>query len=164
VSVRTTTLERAQVLPGTPEDVFAFFADARNLEAITPPFLRFKVVTPDPIEMALGTLIRYRLRLHGIGVNWLTAIQAWDPPHRFVDVQVRGPYALWHHTHLLDPHAEGTLMRDVVRYALPFGPLGALAHAAFVRRDVERIFDYREAASPSKMRLAPGSSPGLSAR
>jgi ligand-binding SRPBCC domain-containing protein len=141
--MRTRTLERAQVLPGTPEEVFGFFADARNLEAITPPFLRFAVVTPDPIEMGTGTLIQYRLRLHGLPVNWLTTIQAWDPPHRFVDVQVRGPYALWHHTHLLEPHADGTLMRDIVRYALPLGPLGDLAHGLFVGRDVRRIFDYR---------------------
>jgi ligand-binding SRPBCC domain-containing protein len=157
-------LERSQVLPGTPEEVFGFFADARNLEAITPPFLRFAVVTPEPIEMRAGTLIQYRLRLHSLPINWLTSIQAWEPPHRFVDVQVRGPYALWHHTHLLEPHADGTLMRDIVRYALPLGPLGDLAHRLFVGRDVERIFDYRAAASPSKMRLAPGSSPGLSAR
>ena len=162
--MRVYTLEREQVLAGTPEEVFAFFADARNLEVITPPFLRFSVVTPGDIELRTGTLIQYRLRLHGLPVNWLTAIQAWDPPHCFVDVQVSGPYALWHHTHLLEPHAEGTLMRDVVRYALPLGPLGALAHTAFVRRDVERIFDYRGAASPSKIRLAPGSSPGFSAR
>ena len=141
--MRVYTLEREQVVPAEPGDVFAFFADARNLETITPPFLHFEVVTPDPIELGTGTLIQYRLRLHGIPVTWLTAIQAWDPPHRFVDVQVRGPYALWHHTHELERHAEGTLMRDVVRYALPFGPLGDLAHAAFVRRDVERIFDYR---------------------
>jgi ligand-binding SRPBCC domain-containing protein len=162
--MRVYTLGRSQVLPAAPEEVFPFFADARNLEAITPPFLRFEVVTPDPIEMRAGTLIQYRLRLHGVPVNWLTAIQSWEPPHRFVDVQVRGPYALWHHTHLLEPHPEGTLMRDVVRYALPFGLLGRLAHSLFVRRDVERIFDYRAAASPSKMRLTPGRSPGESAR
>jgi ligand-binding SRPBCC domain-containing protein len=162
--MRVYTLEREQVLPAAPRDVFPFFADARNLESITPPFLRFAVVTPDPIEMRVGTLIQYRLRLHGVPVNWLTTIQAWEPPHRFVDVQVRGPYALWHHTHLLEAHPDGTRMRDVVRYALPLGPLGALAHRLFVRRDVERIFDYRAAASPSKMRLAPGRSPGESAR
>ena len=162
--MRTRVLERTQVLPGRPEDVFAFFADAHNLETITPPFLRFRVVTPAPLEMGLGTLIQYRLRIHGLPISWLTSIQAWEPPHRFVDVQVRGPYALWHHTHLLEPHADGTLMRDVVRYALPLGPLGDLAHALVVRRDLERIFDYRAEASPSKMRLTPGRSPGESAR
>lgn len=130
-------LEREQVLPGSPEEVFPFFADAHNLEAITPPLLRFLVVTPDPIEMHVGTTIQYRLRLHGIGVSWLTSIQAWDPPHRFVDVQLRGPYALWHHTHTFEKAEGGTRMRDLVRYAIPLGPLGELAHRAFVNRDVE---------------------------
>ena len=101
------TLQREQVLPGTPEEVFPFFADARNLEAITPPLLRFEVVTPGEIPMRVGTLIQYRLTLRGIGVNWLTSIQEWEPPQRFVDVQVRGPYALWHHTHEFAPHGEG---------------------------------------------------------
>lgn len=141
--MRVHVLDRSQVLPGTPEEVFPFFADARNLEAITPPFLSFGVVTPDPIEMRVGTLIQYRLQLHGVPVRWLTSIQAWDPPHRFIDTQVTGPYALWHHTHTFAPHPDGTLMRDVVRYAIPFGPLGAFAHRLFVARDVERIFDFR---------------------
>ncbi len=136
-------LEREQVLPGLPEEVFPFFADAHNLEAITPPLLRFRVITPDPIEMHVGTTIQYRLRLRGVGVNWLTSIQAWDPPHRFVDVQLRGPYALWHHTHTFEEVAGGTRMSDVVRYALPLGPVGELAHRAFVRRDVEGIFSFR---------------------
>ena len=132
------------MLPGTPEGVFGFFADARNLEAITPPLLRFRVLTPDPIEMGVGTHIQYRLRLRGIPVNWHTTIQAWDPPHRFVDVQVRGPYALWHHTHTLRPHPSGgTVMDDHVRYALGFGPLGELAHRLLVRRDLGTIFDFR---------------------
>jgi ligand-binding SRPBCC domain-containing protein len=142
--VHVHVLDRSQVLPGTPSEVFPFFADARNLEAITPPFLRFSVVTPEPIEMRVGALIQYRLQLHGVPVRWLTSIQAWDPPHRFVDVQVTGPYALWHHTHTFSPCDGGTLMRDVVRYAIPFGPLGELAHRLFVARDVERIFAFRQ--------------------
>lgn len=144
--MRTHVLRREQVLPGTPEQVFPFFADARNLEAITPPLLRFEVVTPGDIPMRVGTLIQYRLHLHGVGVSWLTSIQDWDPPHRFVDVQVRGPYGLWHHTHEFEPHPDGTLMRDVVRYAIGFGPLGELARRAFVTRDVEAIFDFRRGA------------------
>jgi ligand-binding SRPBCC domain-containing protein len=146
--MRVFTLDREQVLPGTPQDVFPFFADARNLEAITPPLLRFEVVTPGHIEMRVGTLIQYRLRLHGLAINWLTSIQEWDPPHRFVDVQVRGPYALWHHTHTFAPApgGEGTLMRDTVRYAIGFGPLGSLAARAFVHRDVAAIFDFRREA------------------
>jgi ligand-binding SRPBCC domain-containing protein len=147
--MRIHTLEREQELPGTPAEVFDLFADARNLEAITPPLLGFEVVTPEPIEMAVGTLIQYRLRLHRVPVQWLTSIQAWDPPHRFVDVQVRGPYALWHHTHTFEAWAGGdgfTLMRDVVRYAIGFGPVGDLAHRLFVRRDVEAIFAFRRQA------------------
>ncbi len=145
--MKVRTLRRSQRLRGRPEAVFAFFADARNLEAITPPLLRFRVVTPAPIEMRVGTLIQYRLRLRGIPVNWLTTIQAWAPPHRFVDVQLRGPYALWHHAHdLADDGAGGTIMRDTVRYAIGFGPLGALAHRLVVRRDLEAIFAFRHAA------------------
>jgi ligand-binding SRPBCC domain-containing protein len=147
--VRIHVLEREQRLPGPPDAVFGFFADARNLEAITPPLLRFRVVTPEPIEMRVGTLIQYRLRLRGVPVNWLTTIQAWDPPHRFVDVQLRGPYALWHHTHELraDPaDRDATIVRDTVRYAIGFGPLGELAHRLLVRRDLEAIFAFRHEA------------------
>ena len=127
--------------------MFPFFADARNLEAITPPLLRFRVVTPGPIVMRPGTLIQYRLRLRGLPVNWLTSIQEWDPPHRFVDVQLRGPYALWHHAHdLRDDGEGGTIMRDTVRYAIGLGPLGELAHRLIVRRDLDVIFAFRHAA------------------
>jgi len=139
-------LARAQLLDAPPEAVFPFFGDASNLEAITPPWLGFRVVTPGPIEMAPGTLIEYRLRLHAVPIRWRTTIAVWDPPRRFVDVQVSGPYAMWHHTHDFEPApGGGTLMRDTVRYALPFGPLGALAHRLLVRRDLARIFDFRQA-------------------
>ena len=141
--MRIHELRREQVLDGTPEELFGFFADAFNLEALTPPLLRFRVVTPAPIEMGAGAFIQYRLRLHGVPFGWKTLIQAWEPPHRFVDVQVSGPYALWHHTHELEVHADGTLMRDTVRYAVGFGPLGELANRVLVRRDVEAIFDFR---------------------
>jgi ligand-binding SRPBCC domain-containing protein len=144
VQMRTHVLHREQVLPGTPEQVFGFFADARNLEAITPPLLRFEVVTPGEIPMRVGTLIQYRLHVRGVGLDWLTSIQEWDPPRRFVDTQVRGPYALWHHTHEFEPHNGGrTLMRDTVRWAVGFGPLGTLAARAFVARDVAAIFAFR---------------------
>jgi ligand-binding SRPBCC domain-containing protein len=136
------TLVREQRLPRPPAAVFPFFADAGNLEAITPPWLSLSVTTP-PIDMRAGALIEYRLRLHGLPIRWLTVIADWEPGVRFVDTQIRGPYALWHHTHEFEPDGDGTLMRDTVRYALPYGPLGGLAHALFVRRDVERIFDYR---------------------
>jgi ligand-binding SRPBCC domain-containing protein len=139
-------LTREQDLPAPPEDVFPFFGDALNLEAITPPWLGFRVVTPEPIEMAPGTLIEYRLRLHALPIRWRTTIAVWDPPHRFVDVQLSGPYRLWHHTHdFTAAPGGGTLMRDTVRYALPFGPLGAVAHRLLVQRDLARIFDFRQA-------------------
>ena len=136
-------LETAQRLRAPREKVFPFFSDARNLERITPARLRFPGPHPRPIEMRAGTVIEYRLRLHRIAVGWRTEIVLWDPPPRFVDVQRSGPYRLWHHTHSFEPAGGGTLMRDVVRYALPLGPVAALAHAAFVRRDLERIFDFR---------------------
>jgi ligand-binding SRPBCC domain-containing protein len=139
-------LRREQELPGRPEEVFAFFADAANLEAITPPWLRFAIATPGPIPMGEGTLIAYKLRLHGVPIRWLTRIEVWEPGVRFVDRQLRGPYALWHHTHEFEPAGpERTRMRDTVRYALPFGPAGRVAHRLFVRRDLARIFNYRAA-------------------
>ena len=137
-------IRREQLLPASPEDVFPFFAEARNLEAITPPWLGFRVLTPSPLDMRQGALIRYRLRLHGVPLRWLTRIAVWEPPLRFVDVQLRGPYGVWHHTHEFAPGEHGgTIMRDVVRYALPLGALGALAGRAFVTRDLERIFEFR---------------------
>jgi ligand-binding SRPBCC domain-containing protein len=140
------TLRREQRLPGDPESVFGFFADAGNLEAITPPWLRFAIVTPRPIAMGVGTLIEYRLTLHRLPISWLTQITVWEPGVRFVDVQVTGPYRLWHHTHEFAADGSGgTLMRDTVRYALPFGPLGEIARRAFVARDLERIFAFRRA-------------------
>jgi ligand-binding SRPBCC domain-containing protein len=142
---RVHVLERSQRLPRPADRAFAFYADAFNLEAITPPWLGFRVTSRYPIEMREGALIEYRLRLHGLPIRWLTRIEVWDPPRRFVDVQLRGPYALWEHTHTFEPAPDGVVIRDRIRYALPFGPLGALAHALFVRRDLRRIFDYRAA-------------------
>jgi ligand-binding SRPBCC domain-containing protein len=140
------TLRREQRLHGSPQSVFAFFGDARNLEAITPPTSGFPILTPGPIEMRTGTLIRYRLRVHGLPVGWTTVIREWQPPQRFVDEQLRGPYALWQHTHTFEDDGDGgTVMRDVVRYAIGFGRLGGLAQRLLVRRDLEAIFDYRAA-------------------
>jgi ligand-binding SRPBCC domain-containing protein len=140
-------LRREQRLPGPPEAVFPFFADAGNLEAITPDWLSFRIVTPRPIEMRVGALIEYRLRLHGVPVSWLTRIEEWDADPvrpRFVDAQLTGPYKLWHHTHEFEPDgAGGTIMRDTVRYALPYGPFGEIARRLFVARDLEAIFDHR---------------------
>ena len=143
MSAPVQTLSREQRLPVAPEAAFAFFADARNLEAITPPLLRFRVVTPEPIVIGAGTLIRYRLRVRGVPLSWLTEIREWDPPHRFVDEQLQGPYALWHHTHSFEADGDATIMRDTVRYAIGFGALGRLADRLLVRRDLEAIFDHR---------------------
>ncbi len=144
------TLHREQRLPGAPAEVFPFFADAGNLEAITPPSLRFEIVTPRPIEMRAGALIEYRLRMRGLPISWLTRIEEWEPGVRFVDMQLRGPYALWHHTHTFAPApGGGTLMGDTVRYALPAGPLGAIPHALFVRAELDRIFDFRAEKVPA---------------
>lgn len=138
------TLERRQRIERPIEEVFAFYGDARNLERITPPWLGFEVTTPDPIEMGAGTLIEYRLRLHRVPVRWRTRIEAWEPPRRFVDAQVKGPYSLWEHTHAFETDGPGaTLIEDRVRYAIPFGPLGDLADRLLVRRDLRQIFDYR---------------------
>jgi hypothetical protein len=142
--LRYHVLRREQRLPGTPAEVFPFFADAHNLEAITPPWLAFRVTTPQPIEMRVGALIEYRLRLRGLPIAWLTRIEDWTPGVRFVDTQLSGPYRLWHHTHEFEPAAGGgTLMRDTVRYALPFWPLSEIAHTLVVRRDLAEIFDFR---------------------
>lgn len=142
----THTLQCEHHVGAAAEEVFAFFADALNLQRITPPWLGFRVLSPAPITMAPGARIEYRLRLHGLPLRWLTQISEWEPPRRFVDVQLRGPYRLWQHTHSFEPEAGGVRVRDTVRYALPLGPLGELANAAFVRRDLARIFDYRQQA------------------
>jgi ligand-binding SRPBCC domain-containing protein len=140
----THTLEQQQRIALPVAEVFDFYGDAHNLERITPPWLGFEVTTPGPIEMGVGTLIEYRLRLHRVPVRWRTRIEAWKPPRRFVDVQVKGPYSLWEHTHDFEEDGPGaTIIRDRVRYAIPFGPLGGLAERVLVRRDLRQIFDYR---------------------
>lgn len=144
---REYVLRQEQVLDVPIEKAFEFFSRAENLEAITPPWLSFRITTPTPIEMHVGTLIRYRLKLHGVPVSWLTRIEEWDPPRGFVDRQISGPYALWHHTHSFQELEDGrTLMVDIVRYGHRFGPLGTLAQHLIVRRDVERIFAHRREA------------------
>jgi ligand-binding SRPBCC domain-containing protein len=133
-------LATEQWLPGAPADVFAFFADARNLERITPPWLNFYIVSDASAVLQAGSLIDYRLRLHGIPFSWRTEISVWEPGVRFVDRQLRGPYRRWVHEHTFEPQAGGTLMRDRVDYA-PLG--GALAQWLLVERDLRRIFSYR---------------------
>lgn len=137
------TLRREQWIGRPVEEVFAFFSDAGNLAELTPPWLGFRILTPRPIELKAGAEIRYRIGLHGVPVGWTTVIRRWEPPHRFMDVQVRGPYRLWHHTHRFEEHGGGTRMRDIVHYRLPFGWVGNIVRRLVVERDLERIFDYR---------------------
>jgi ligand-binding SRPBCC domain-containing protein len=143
---RTHRLERTVLVPRPVEEVFAFFSDAANLEAITPRFLRFRILTPTPVEMRPGARIEYALSLFGVPLRWGTLITVWEPGVRFVDEQESGPYALWRHTHTFEPQGDETIVRDVVEYAIGFGPLGRAAHAVFVRRALDRIFDFRREA------------------
>ena len=127
-------------LPRPREEVFAFFADAANLDAITPPWLRFRTVTPAPIEMRAGTLIDHKLRIRGVPIRWRSRIAVWEPPARFVDEQVRGPYRLWRHEHIFEQRDGGTVVRDHVQYAVRFD---FLVHELLVRREIEKIFAHR---------------------
>lgn len=129
-----------QWLPRPRAEVFPFFADAANLQAITPPWLDFRILTPGPIAMRPGALIDYRLKLRGFPIRWRTQITVWEPPFRFVDRQLKGPYRQWVHEHSFEEKDGGTLCRDRVDYAVPGG---ALVNRIFVQRDVETIFAYR---------------------
>jgi ligand-binding SRPBCC domain-containing protein len=135
-------LEREQVVGVPLETAFAFYGDPRNLERITPGWLHFEIVD-SPDELCEGSLLRYRLRLFGIRINWLTRIEAWEPPHRFVDAQLRGPYRRWVHTHELEAVPGGTLIRDRVEYRVPLAPLARLP----VRLALRAIFDFRARAT-----------------
>ena len=135
------TFQSETCVPRPLSEVFPFFAEPRNLQALTPPWLKFQVLTPSPIILRPGALIDYRITVHGLPIRWRTEITEWDPPHRFVDVQLSGPYTLWHHTHTFEERDGGTVCADRVRYR-PRG--GALIHWLFVRRDVQRIFQYRQ--------------------
>lgn len=138
-------LETETFLPLPREEVFPFFAAAENLERITPPELGFNILTPTPVEIHAGRLIDYRLRLFGVPFRWRTRISVWEPPFRFVDEQLAGPYHTWIHLHEFTETEGGTLMRDQVRYRLPFHPLGGVA-LPLVRGQVTRIFRYRAGA------------------
>lgn len=133
-------LESEVLLPRALDEVFAFFSRPRNLETLTPGFLRFEVLTPEPIAMAPGTLIDYRLRVRGLPIRWQSEITVWEPPHRFVDEQRRGPYRTWIHEHSFEARDGGTVARDRVRYDHVGG---WLANRLLVGPDVRRIFEFR---------------------
>jgi ligand-binding SRPBCC domain-containing protein len=130
-------------LPHPRPAVFNFFSRAENLKQITPPWIRFRILTPATVEMKQGATISYSLRVRRIPLRWLTEIESWNPPFEFVDVQAKGPYKFWRHTHRFSETDGGTSMEDMVAYALPFGALGRLVHRLQVARDLSRIFDYR---------------------
>ena len=128
------------IVPGTLEEVFEYFSNASNLQELTPPWLHFNIVTPEPIEMFVGQTIDYKLRVHGFPIRWRSEITDWEPNVRFVDESRRGPYTHWHHEHLFESCEAGTRVTDIVHYGVPGG---ALIHAFFVRRDIATIFNYR---------------------
>ncbi len=136
-------LEREQFVPKPRSELFAFFANAANLEQLTPSSLRFKIKTPLPIEMRAGALIDYNISLFGIGLRWRSLIESFEPETRFVDVQLKGPYRWWRHTHEFSDAPGGTIVRDRVEYEVPFGLVGELARAVFVDRQLAAIFAFR---------------------
>ena len=145
-------LERRQRIEAPIERVFDFYSDTLNLEPLTPPWIHFQVTSPVPVTMEAGTLLDYKLRLHGVPVRWRTRIETWEPPVGFLDTQAKGPFSLWEHTHVFEPDGDSaTVVHDRVRYVLPLGPLGAIAHRLFVHRDLERIFDYRRDAIAKRL-------------
>jgi ligand-binding SRPBCC domain-containing protein len=138
---------RAEQLVARPlNEVFDFFSRAENLQELTPPWLHFHILSVDPQPVRKGTLIRYSLRWRIFPIRWTTEIVEWDPPHGFVDVQLKGPYQLWRHQHRFIAEGNGTRILDEIQYRLPFGVLGKVAHALKVRHDVEGIFNYRKSA------------------
>jgi len=143
--MRTRVLQAEQWLPRPVEEVFAFFSDAHNLDVLTPPLVHFKILTARPISMTAGTQIEYRIGWRWIPLRWKTEISEWEPPGRFVDRQISGPYRQWVHEHAFEARDGGTLMRDRVEYAVPGWLLEPLVHAWVVGPDVRRIFDFRRA-------------------
>ena len=132
-----------QFVPRPLAEVFSFFSKAENLEKLTPPWMHFQILSVDPTPVQKGTLIRYALRWRIFPIRWTTEITDWEPPHRFVDLQLKGPYKLWHHEHRFIAEGNGTRITDEVQYLLPFGVLGTIAHAIKVKNDVNTIFAYR---------------------
>jgi ligand-binding SRPBCC domain-containing protein len=133
-----------QFVPSEIQEVFRFFGEPANLAKLTPSWLGFQILTPPPLPMHQGALIDYEIRLGPLPMQWRTLITNHEPPHRFVDEQLVGPYSFWHHTHTFTTVEGGTLIGDHVRYVLPLGPLGRLAHKLIVRRQLETIFAYRK--------------------
>ncbi|MCB1182253.1 SRPBCC family protein [bacterium] len=136
-------LVREQVVAAPLDRVFAYFDRPENLARLTPTWLDFRILTPSPVPMERGALIDYEISLGPLPMRWRTLITRYEPPHLFVDEQLAGPYSFWHHTHTFREVPGGTAIGDHVRYELPFGPLGRLAHALVVRRQLDTIFRFR---------------------
>ncbi len=149
------TLKAEQFVPRPLDEVFAFFERPENLAKITPETLGFVILTPLPIEMKAGARIEYTIKVAGFRMRWQTLISSYDPPRSFVDEQLKGPYKLWHHTHRFHTVEGGTMILDEVKYALPLGLLGRMAHALFVRRQLKGIFEYRERVIAERFGQAP---------
>ena len=141
--MNTRTLHLKTLISAPLSEVFPFFSNAENLESLTPSFLKFKILSPRPIEMRAGTIIDYRLVLMGVPFTWRTKIEAWEPGRRFVDNQEKGPYLRWHHTHSFESRGDETLMVDTVEYAVPGWFLEPIVHKLFVGPQVKQIFEYR---------------------
>lgn len=167
--MRIHTLHKEQFICRPLTEVFSFFEEPENLARITPPWLGFRIITPSPISMCKGTTIEYSIRVMGMRVTWKSLISEYEPPLRFVDEQVAGPYAFWYHTHTFVAVDGGTLVTDDVRYALPFGLLGSVVQRLVVRRQLENIFSYRAGVIEEILgeggfigdQLSPGSSSGM---
>jgi ligand-binding SRPBCC domain-containing protein len=138
---KSTRMTATTFLPQRRARVFSFFCDAFGLGQLTPSWLQFRVLTPRPVLIERGTIIDYQLRLHGISIRWQSRIEVWEPPVRFVDVQMRGPYRQWRHEHVFEEAPDGTICRDIVDYQVPGG---WLVERFVVRRDILRIFEFRE--------------------
>lgn len=141
---KTFIFEKTITIDRPLQEVFEFFSKAENLERITPGWLQFKILTPTPVEIYQGRLIDYRLRLYGLPFRWKTEITVWEPPLRFVDSQLKGPYVSWVHEHRFKEKADQTIMTDRVEYAVPGGPLAPLINKLFIAGNVQKIFEYRK--------------------
>ena len=138
------TFKKEQRISKSIIDVFDFFSKPENLSVITPNKMDFKILTPSPIEMKEGTLIDYTVKIMSFPIRWRTLITKYDPPNMFIDQQLKGPYSMWHHTHLFEKINDNeTLIKDVILYAVPFSFIGSITHSLYIKRDLENIFDYR---------------------
>ena len=139
------TLKREHVISKNILDVFDFFSRPENLAKITPPKMKFKILTPTPIEMKEGALIDYTVRVLGIPIRWRTLITKYQPPNIFIDQQLKGPYSLWHHTHTFEKISQNeTLIKDIVVYTIPFGFIGRIVHFLYIKKDLDKIFNFRK--------------------